>query len=155
MSTTTQRTVWQLHQEAPLRTGQLPCKRCHGCGNKGHWKTKCRKSQKADKGQTSKRPQHPKKPKGRRTDEIDVDQDEIIVARLADQGREDLETIAFANISIDMMTEAFATLEIPAGIGPKHLANIKCKVDTGARGNVMTLRAFAKLFPNRIGKKKD
>ena len=35
---------------------------CHGCGNKGHWKTKCRKSQKADKGQTSRRPQHPKKP---------------------------------------------------------------------------------------------
>ena len=53
---------------------------CHGCGNKGHWKTKCRKSQKADKGQTSRRPQHPKKPKGRRTDEIDVDQDEITVA---------------------------------------------------------------------------
>ena len=53
---------------------------CHGCGNKGHWKTKCRKSQKADKGQTSRRPQHPKKLKGRRTDEIDVDQDEITVA---------------------------------------------------------------------------
>ena len=52
-----------------------------------------------------------------------------------------------------MTTEAFATLEIPAEIGPKHLANIRCKVDTGAGGNVMPLRAFAKLFPNRIGKK--
>ena len=61
--------------------------------------------------------------------------------------------IAFANISIDVTTEAFATLEIPAEIGPKHLANIRCKVDTGAGGNVMPLRAFAKLFPNRIGKK--
>ena len=39
---------------------------------------------------------------------------------------------------------------MPAEIGPNQLATLKCKVDTGAGGNVMPLRAFAKLFPRRI-----
>ena len=39
---------------------------------------------------------------------------------------------------------------MPAEIGPNKLATLKCKVDTGAGGNVMPLRAFAKLFPRHI-----
>ena len=39
---------------------------------------------------------------------------------------------------------------MPAEIGPNQLATLKCKVDTGAGGNVMPLRAFAKLFPRCI-----
>ena len=39
---------------------------------------------------------------------------------------------------------------MPAEIGPNQLATLKCKVDTGAGGNVMPLCAFAKLFPRCI-----
>ena len=39
---------------------------------------------------------------------------------------------------------------MPASIGPNHRASLKCKVDTGAGGNVMPLRTFTKLFPDRI-----
>ena len=46
--------------------------------------------------------------------------------------------------------EAFATIELPADIGKRQLATLRCKVDTGAGGNVMPLRAFSKLFPERF-----
>ena len=39
---------------------------------------------------------------------------------------------------------------MPAEIGPSQLATLKCKVDTGAGGNVMPLHTFAKLFPRHI-----
>ena len=48
------------------------------------------------------------------------------------------------------MTEAFATVDMP--VASKKRASLRCKVDTGAGGNVMPLRAFAKLFPNRLTK---
>ena len=47
-------------------------------------------------------------------------------------------------------TEAFATIKLPADIGKRRLATLRCKVDTGAGGNVMPLRAFSKLFPERF-----
>ena len=46
--------------------------------------------------------------------------------------------------------EAFATVELPADIGKRQLATLWCKVDTGAGGNVMPLRAFSKLFQERF-----
>jgi len=48
--------------------------------------------------------------------------------------------------------EAFAKIELPADIGNNKRATLKCKVDTGAGGNVMPLRTFAKLFPERFNK---
>ena len=39
---------------------------------------------------------------------------------------------------------------MPAEIGPSQLVTLKCKVDTGAGGNVMPLCAFTKLFPRSI-----
>ena len=48
------------------------------------------------------------------------------------------------------MTEAFATVDMP--VASKKRASLRNKVDTGAGGNVMPLRAFAKLFPNRLMK---
>ena len=49
-----------------------------------------------------------------------------------------------------MMTEAFATVDMP--VASKKRASLQCKVDAGARGNMMPLRVFAKLFPNRLMK---
>ena len=48
------------------------------------------------------------------------------------------------------MTEAFATVDMP--VASKKRASLRCKVAPGAGGNVMPLRAFAKLFPNRLTK---
>ena len=44
-------------------------------------------------------------------------------------------------------TEAFANIEMPADIGKCQLATLRCKVNTGAGGNVMPLCTFTKLFP--------
>ena len=63
---------------------------------------------------------------------------------------EDPEKITLADIYIDTMTEAFATVDMP--VASKKTASLWCKVDTGAGGNVMPLWAFAKLFPNQLMK---
>ena len=51
----------------------------------------------------------------------------------------DPEHIQISDIQIDAMTEAFTTVWMPAEIGPNQQATLKCKVDTGAGGNVMPL----------------
>ena len=114
---------------------------CRGCGKLGHWKPKCRSGQ---KGPKDKGPKHLNRGgKQRKVNEVGTDEDphydEIGVR-----------TIELSDVQIDSTTEAFATVEMPAEIGPNKLATLKCKVDTGAGGNVMPLRAFAKLFPRRI-----
>ena len=53
-------------------------------------------------------------------------------------------------INIDALAEAWATVTIPAGIRPNQHGSLRCKVDTGASGNVMPLHIFAKLFPRHI-----
>ena len=58
--------------------------------------------------------------------------------------------IKISNVRIDSTTEAFATVHMPTEIGPNKVASLKCKVDTGAGGNVMPLHTFAKLFPGCI-----
>ena len=62
----------------------------------------------------------------------------------------DPNTIHISDVQIDATTEAFATVEMPAEIGPCQCGTLKCKVDTGAGGNVMPLQTFAKLFPRHI-----
>ena len=47
-------------------------------------------------------------------------------------------------------TEAFATVKLPANIGKCRLATLRCKVNTGASGNVMPLHTFSKLFLERF-----
>ena len=93
----------------------------------------------------------------KRADEVGVLEpdpafDEIMIhAWLADQkSPEDPENIILTDISIDTMTEAFATVDM--AIASKKRASLWCKVDTGVRGNVMPLWAFAKLFPNQLMK---
>ena len=62
----------------------------------------------------------------------------------------DPETIELSDVQIDSTTEAFATVQMPAEIGPNKLATLRCKVNTGTGGNVMPLHAFTKLFPRCI-----
>ena len=53
-------------------------------------------------------------------------------------------------VNIDALTEAWATVTMPAGIGPNQYGSLQCKVYTDASGNVMPLHVFAKLFPSHI-----
>ena len=48
------------------------------------------------------------------------------------------------------MTEAFATVQMPAENRPNQQATLRYKVDTGTGGNVMPLCAFRKLFPRSV-----
>ena len=68
--------------------------------------------------------------------------DKIDVASISS----DPEHIQISNIHIDTMTEACTTVQMPVQIGPNKQASLRCKVDTGAGGNVMPLHAFSKLF---------
>ena len=58
---------------------------------------------------------------------------------------QDHKSIYHADISIDVMTKAFATMQTPAQIGPKQWASLQCNIDIGNGGNVMPLCAFTKL----------
>ena len=51
------------------------------------------------------------------------------------------------DIITNAMTEAYATVQIPAQIGPNQCGSLRFKVDTVACGTVMPLFAFAKLSP--------
>ena len=93
----------------------------------------------------------------KRADEVGVLEgdpafDEVMIhALLANQKRpEDPKQITLTDISIDAMTEATATVDMP--VASKKRASLQCKVDTDTGGNVMLLQAFAKLFPNWLMK---
>ena len=62
----------------------------------------------------------------------------------------DPEHINITAINIDALTDAWATVTMPPEIGPNQFGSLRCKVDTGASGNVMPLCIFAKLFPRCI-----
>ena len=59
----------------------------------------------------------------------------------------DPEHINTTAINIDALNEAWTTVTMPAEIWPNQCGSLRCKVDTGASGNVMPLCIFAKLFP--------
>ena len=46
------------------------------------------------------------------------------------------------DVCIDTMTEAYATVQVPAQIGSNQCGSLWCKVDTGAEGNVMHLHVL-------------
>ena len=135
---------------------------CHRCGKKGHWKPKCRSGHKTPKfhnkgGRWHKRVNEVGTNDDPHCDEVGV----VAVVLQAPPHKEwltnghkrsgaDPDTIEISDVWIDSTTEAFATIQMPAEIGPNQLATLKYKVDTGVGGNIMPLRAFTKLFPRHI-----
>ena len=107
---------------------------CHSCQKISHWKQKCRKSNKAKDAHKKPKSQPQQQHGGRkRADEVGVLEgdpafDEVMIhARLTDQKRpEDPEKITLTDISIDTMTEAFATVDMP--VASKKRASLQCKV---------------------------
>ena len=59
----------------------------------------------------------------------------------------DPEHINITAINIDALTEACATVTVPAEVGPNQCGSLRCKVNTGVSGDVMPLHVFVKLFP--------
>ena len=94
---------------------------CHSYQKIGHWEQKCRKSNKAKDAYKKAKSQPQQRHGGRRrADEVGVSEgdpafDEVMIhALLADQKRpEDPKQITLTDISIDAMTEAFATVDMP------------------------------------------
>ena len=58
--------------------------------------------------------------------------------------------VPISSLRLNALTEAWAAVTMPAGIGPNHGVSLQCKVHTGASGNVMPLHGFAKLIPSCI-----
>ena len=74
----------------------------------------------------------------------------ILPSSMVPDALRDPEPSTFTDVSIDVMTEAYTTVQMPAQIGPNQCGSLRYKVDTGAGGNVMPLHIFAKLFPKHI-----
>ena len=62
----------------------------------------------------------------------------------------DLEPVAITDVSIDVMTKVYTTVQMPAQIGLHQHGSLSCKIDAGAGSNVMPLHTFAKFFPKCI-----
>ena len=58
--------------------------------------------------------------------------------------------IKISNVWIDSTTETFATVQMPAEIGPSQLVTFKRKVDNSVGGDIIPLCTFTKLFPRCI-----
>ena len=140
---------------------------CHRCGKKGCWKPKCQSGHKEPKDKAPKyiSQQRRKTEEGQwswnwwrpHCDEVGIvtvvlqtsPHIEWLTARHKRRGA-DPETFEISDVQIDSTKEAFATIQMPAEIGPSQLVTLKCKVDTGAGGNVTPLCTFTKLFPRSI-----
>ena len=137
--------MWQLHLTPHSWERLLLNKRLHlpYLPKTNHWKQNYRKPNKVKDAHKKPRSQLQHWHGGRkRADEGVLEEDptfdEVIIhTSLADQKRpEGPKQITLADISIDLMTEAFATVDMP--VASKMRASLQCKVDTGA-GNVMPL----------------
>ena len=147
---------------------------CWACGKTGHWKAKCKmtKRKQVATGQCAPQQDRGTRPRQNRIHEVGTDDDphmdEVRVAAVLNQVGTGMasvlnqvgavafphsdqplwldDTITIADVKTNG-TEAFTDIEIPADIGKCQLATLRCKVDTGAGGNVMPLCTFTKLFP--------
>ena len=152
--------------------------KCRACGKIGHWKRKCRttKRQQVATGQCPPQQNGRPRPRQNRIHDVGTDADthcdEVRVATVLNEvgtGTASALNEVGAGVvprnqafwlekttTIDEVKttgiEAFARIEVPADIGKNQLTTLKCKVDTSAGGNVMPIRTFAKLFPERFDK---
>ena len=152
--------MWQLHEVTSTRMCILPGQRCNLQQVQEGWILEAKMPWRFSK-KPPKKP--PKKGKGRGhkidnvgTDEYHLDEVNIVSvsqyhqSELLAKHKGDPEHIQISGTCIDAMTEAFATVQMPAEIGPNQQATLRCKVNTSASGNVMPLHAFSKLFPRHV-----
>ena len=109
--------------------------KCHKCGRIGHWAKYCLN------------PNNPVNKQNKRINAVEADEDD-------DDITTPFQNLTFQTISVDShtmsdtRTEAFAVIKIKPYDG--FVANLKGKVDTGAEVNILPLRTFAQIYPDKI-----
>ena len=131
--------------------GQCPAfgTTCNVCKKPNHWSTVCKAKNHKEKSHSTQDRAHtntskyPKKgrPKHKRFHEMkeEYDSDEELT----------LGMVQVRNTNNSEQEEIFATIQIKQ---QHRKVNLKCKVDTGAQGNIMPLRIFRELYPDKLDK---
>ena len=117
--------------------------RCEHCGRKGHWKIKCRETitkQKSDKEH------HEKQKKGKSRTKSKAKK--VHSVQYEGTSDSDFDSLQFDVVDIGAKKDINVKVEI-------RMANasgiMKCKVDTGAQGNVMPVKTLKKICPDLVG----
>ena len=141
---------------------------CRKCGRKNHWQAVCKKHGRGNwKPRTRSRSRHDERSLPQRNDgptfsregKRDVHLVEQANTESHDQMTSQFEHFNFATMSRlpnatsakDTRDEVFATLDIRLpNKGRGHTADLKVKIDTGAQGNILPLRIFRRMFPEKL-----
>ena len=140
--------------------------KCDKCQKIGHWRPKCRggrpppRTQGPPRGQQGTNRGTYKRHTGqKRTDAIDIadgdsppDEVSLYGIKFVNDHTTDVNPteITVGDITTSH-SEAFTNVTLPAPAGVKrHEADIRVKVDTGAGGNILPLRVFRQMYPDRI-----
>ena len=137
---------------------------CRKCGRKNHWQAVCKKHGRGNwKPRTSSRSRHDERSWQRRNDG----------STFSRKGKRDVHSVEQANTEPHSQFEHFnfATMSrLPNAISAKytrdevfakldirllnkgrgHTADLKVKIDTGAQGNILRLRIFRRMFPEKL-----
>ena len=66
---------------------------------------------------------------------------------------EDFATLTFEVVEIsNILTENIITAQVQFNLDDGRVANLRGKVDTGAQGNILPIRLFRQMFPERVDK---
>lgn len=147
--------------------------RCAHCSKKGHWKECCfdlkgggeehsreKDSKTVKKGYKNRPRSHSRTPRGdrfrRHGRNNNRESRKVHSVDVEDHIEDDFERLAFDVItssenhidSEDLMVHL--DVDMPQG----KTADLFCKVDTGAQGNVLPLRTFRKMFPDQLSRDK-
>ena len=113
--------------------------KCANCGKRNHWAKVCRIKDTTPKAYSnphqssySNPHQSTSNPRHKKVHSVDTD----------DQRNLYFDTVQVS--SIDHVTQAITRLHIKSS---ENAENIECKIDTGAEGNMLSLKTFEKLFP--------
>ena len=141
---------------------------CRKCGRKNHWQAVCKKHGRGNwKPRTRSRSRHDERSWPRRNDgptfnsegKRDVHSVERANTKPHDQMTSQLEHFNFATMSglpnatssKNTRDEVFATMDIRLpNKGRGHTVDLKVKIDTGVQGNILPLRVFKRMFPEKL-----
>ena len=116
---------------------------CKICNKSGHWESVCftaASNATPKQKKTQPRQKSQKRYKGRRHDSVREESD--------DSQDENVYHLQFNTVeSSDSRTEVYANVDIKLGKTP---AKLKTKVDTGAQGNILPLRIYKQMFPEKM-----
>eukprot|EP00057_Strongylocentrotus_purpuratus_P007993 XP_011662467.1 PREDICTED: uncharacterized protein K02A2.6-like [Strongylocentrotus purpuratus] len=121
--------------------------KCRNCDKMNHWEKCCRlKKQEQESKQQWQRKQeaaktYPKRSQAQRSKRLHEMKEE--------EETEETVDMRFETICVDQIrkNEAFAVIGVEIGRGP---ATLKAKVDTGSEGNILPLRIYQKMYPDRV-----